>query len=241
RGQPLVGTPLQLTYRSQEFGDIPIGVKTVVGIVEDTVFRSIRSPATPTVYTPLAQRSDPMLWTYFYITVQAKAGSPALLTPSLIARLHAIDPDLTLTFRPIADQVNESWAQDRLGGILAGFFGALALLLAALGLYGVTAHAVAQRRGEIGVRMALGATPVGIVRMVLGRVAALVAAGIGVGTVASLGASRLVASLLYGVGPRDPTTLVGACVVLGTVAAIAGGVPACRASRIDAAEVLRDQ
>jgi len=240
-GQSLVGASLQLTYRSQEFGDIPIGVKTVVGVVEDTVFRSIRSPAAPTYYTPLAQRSDPMLWTYFYITVQAKAGSPALLTQSLAATLHAMDPDLTLTFRPIADQVNESLAQDRLVAILAGFFGALALLLAALGLYGVTAHAVAQRRGEIGIRMALGATPVGIVRIVLGRVTLLVAGGIGVGTVASVGASKLTASLLYGVGPRDPATLTGACVVLAMVAAIAGGVPAYRASRIDPAAVLRDQ
>src|SRR5439155_1102952 len=143
-GQRLVGTPLQLTFRSQEFGDIPIGVKTVVGIVENTVFRSIRSPAQPAYYAPLAQRSDPMLWTYFYITVRAKAGSPALLTSRLTATLHAINPDLTLTFRPIDDQVNESLAQDRLVAMLSAFFGGLALLLAALGLYGVTAHAVAQ-------------------------------------------------------------------------------------------------
>src|SRR5262249_35637326 len=134
-GQPLVGVPLQLTYRSQEFGDIPIGVKTVVGIVEDTVFRSIRSPAAPTVYTPLAQRSDPMLWTYFHIVVQATAGAPALLTNRLTEVLHTIDPDLMLTFRPVADQVDESLAQDRLVAMLAGFFGTLALLLAALGLY----------------------------------------------------------------------------------------------------------
>src|SRR5207248_11780634 len=128
-GERLVGTPLQLTYRSDEFGDIPIGVKTVVGIAEDTVFRSIRSPALPAYYAPLAQRSDPMLWTYFYITVQAKAGSPALLTSGVTTTLHAIDPNLTFTFRAIADQVNESLAQDRLVAMLSGFFGALALLL----------------------------------------------------------------------------------------------------------------
>jgi putative ABC transport system permease protein len=239
-GQRLVGTPLLLTYRSQEFGDIPIGVKTVVGIVGNTVFRSIRSPEQPAYYAPLAQRSDPMLWTYFYITVQARAGSPALLTQSLTATLQALNPDLTLTFRPIADQVNESLAQDRLVAMLSGFFGALALLLAALGLYGVTAHAVAQRRLEIGVRMALGATSAGIVGDVLARVALLVAAGVGVGTVTSLWASRFAAPLLYGVEPRDPATLAAACGTLAAVAAIAGGVPAYRASRIDPARVLRD-
>ncbi|PYQ96005.1 MAG: hypothetical protein DMF96_20050 [Acidobacteria bacterium] len=240
-GQRLVGTPLQLTFRSQEFGDIPIGVKTVVGIVENTVFRSIRSPAQPAYYAPLAQRSDPMLWTYFYITVRAKAGSPALLTSRLTATLHAINPDLTLTFRPIDDQVNESLAQDRLVAMLSAFFGGLALLLAALGLYGVTAHAVAQRRAEIGVRMALGATPVGIVGLVLTRVSLLVGGGVAVGVIVSLWASRFAASLLYGIAPRDPATLTAACIVLTIVAAVAGWLPAYRASRVDPSEVLRTQ
>jgi putative ABC transport system permease protein len=240
-GQQLVGTALQLTYRSQEFGDIPIGVKTVVGIVGNTVFRSIRSPEEPAYYAPLAQRSDPMLWTYFYITVQARAGSPALLTQSLTATLQAINPDLTLTFRPIDDQVNESLAQDRLVAMLSAFFGGLALLLAGLGLYGVTAYAVAQRRAEIGVRVALGATPSGIVSLVLTRVAVLVGGGVAVGVIVSLWASRFAQSLLYGVAPRDPATLAGACVVLAIVAALAGSVPAYRAARIDPAEVLRTQ
>jgi len=238
-GEPLVGTPLQLTYRSDEFGDIPIGVKTVVGIAEDTVFRSIRSPALPAYYAPLAQRSDPMLWTYFYITVQAKAGSPALLTPSLTTALHAINPDLTLTFRPVAEQVDEALAQDRLVAVLAGLFGGLALLIAALGLYGVTAQAVAERRMEIGVRMALGAAPARIMREVLGRVAVLVAAGVGVGMVVSVWLARFAAALFYGVGPHDPATLAGAAAVLAAVAAAAAWAPANRASRIDPAGVLR--
>jgi putative ABC transport system permease protein len=239
-GERLVGTALQLTFRSEEFGDIPIGVKTVVGIVGNTVFRSIRSPEQPAYYAPLAQRSDPMLWTYFYITVQATAGSPALLTQHLTATLHALNPDLTLTFRPVGDQVDESLAQDRLIAMLSAFFGGLALLLAALGLYGVTAHAVAERRGEIAVRMALGAAPVGIVALVLTRVALLVGGGIAAGVIVSLWASRFAASLLYGIAPRDPAMLTGACVVLTTVAALAGAVPAYRASRTDPAVALRD-
>jgi putative ABC transport system permease protein len=239
-GEQLVGTPLLMTYRSQEFGDIPIGVKTVVGITGDSVFRSLRSPTEPTLYTPLAQRSDPMLWTYFYITVQARAGSPALLTQSLTSTLHGIDPDLTLSFRPVADQVNDALAQDRLVAMLSGFFGALALLLAGVGLYGVTAHAVAQRRFEIGVRMALGATAPVIARAVLARVAALVAAGVAVGAAVSLWTTRFAASLLYGVSPRDPTTFIGAALVLAIVAAFAAWRPAYRASHTDPAAVLRE-
>ena len=239
-GEQLVGTPLLMTFRSQEFGDIPIGVKTVVGIAGDAVFRSMRAPAEPTLYTPLAQRSDPMLWTYFYITVQAKAGSPALLTQSLTSTLHAVDPNLTLSFRPVADQVHEALAQDRLVAMLSGFFGALALLLAGVGLYGVTAYAVAQRRFEIGVRMALGATAPVIARAVLGRVAALVAAGVSIGVIASVWTTRFATSLLYGVSPRDPKTLIGAALVLAIVAAFAAWVPASRAARTDPAAVLRD-
>ena len=238
-GESLVGTPLQLTYRSEEFGDIPIGVKTVVGITEDTVFRSIRAPALPAYYAPLAQRSDPMLWTFFYITVQARAGAPALLAPSLANTLHAINPDLTLKFEPVADQISDALAQDRLVAWLAGFFGALALLLAAIGLYGVTAQAVAERRLEIGVRMALGAAPSRVVRQVVGRIAVLVAAGVGVGLVVSLWLAGFAAALFYGVGPHDPATLGGAAVLLASVAALAAWAPAYRASRIDPAQVLR--
>ena len=105
--------------------------------------------------------------------------------------------------------------------MLSGFFGALALLLAGVGLYGVTAHAVAQRRFEIGVRMALGATAPVIARAVLGRVATLVAAGMSIGAVASVWTTRFATSLLYGVSPRDPATLVGAAAVLTVVAAFA--------------------
>ena len=115
--------------------------------------------------------------------------------------------------------------------MLSGFFGALALLLAGLGLYGVTAYAVARRRTEIGIRMALGAPPAGVVRLVLARVAWLVGVGVAVGAAVSLWASTLIASLLYGLAPRDPVTFAGAAVTLTAVAALAGWLPAYRASR----------
>lgn len=136
--------------------------------------------------------------------------------------------------------MSESLAQERLVATLSGFFGLLALLLAGIGLYGVTSYAVARRRVEIGIRMALGADPAGIVRLVLKSVAMLVAAGVLAGVVLSTWASTFMASLLYGISPRDPMTFVLAVVMLTAIAAVAGALPASRASRIDPAVTLRD-
>src|SRR5262249_54034364 len=109
-----------------------------------------------------------------------------------------------------------------------------------LGLYGVTAYAVARRRRELGIRMALGAQPAGVVRLVLARVSMLVGAGVAVGFLVSLWAVKFIASLLFQVEPRDGATLVSATVVLATVSGLAGFLPAHRASRIDPAETLRE-
>ena len=240
-GRHMVGAPLALTFRTGQYGDIPLGTYVVIGVTADAAYRSLRTPMRPTIYVSMAQRGrDPILQTYFYIAVRSASGSPALLTRSVAAALAAINPDLTLTFRPLTTIVDESLAQDRLVAVLSGFFGGLALLLAGLGLYGVTAYAVARRRMEIGIRMALGAPPAGVVRLVLARVALLVGAGVIVGAGASLWASTFIASLLYGLAPRDPVTLAGAAITLAAVAALAGWLPAYRASRIDPAEVLRE-
>jgi putative ABC transport system permease protein len=148
---------------------------------------------------------------------------------------------VTVAFEPLAQQVDESIAADRVLAILSGFFGAVALLLAGLGLYGVTAYAVARRRTEIGIRMALGAAPADVVLMVLSRVSRLVGLGVLAGAGLSVWASTFVASLLYGPKPRDPTTLVGSAILLAAVGALAGWLPAWRASRIDPADVLRQR
>jgi ABC-type antimicrobial peptide transport system permease subunit len=153
----------------------------------------------------------------------------------------AVNRDLGLIIRPLSDQVDASFAQERMIALLSGFFGVLALLLAGLGLYGVTAYDVSRRRTEIGIRMALGSDPRGVVRLVLSRVAVLIAAGVAVGTGVSLWASKFVAALLYGLEPRDPGSLATAAAILATVGAFAGWLPARRASRIDPAVVLRTE
>jgi putative ABC transport system permease protein len=148
-----------------------------------------------------------------------------------------VNRDLVLTFRPLADQIDAMLIQERLLATLSGFFGGLALLLAGLGLYGVTAYGVSCRRTEIGILLALGAAPAGMMRLVLSRVFILVSLGIVIGGVVSAWAWRFVATLLYGIEPRDPATLVTSVAVLVAVAAFAGWLLARRAARLDPAEV----
>ena len=223
----------------------------IVGVVEDAVYQSLREPIRPTMYQPLVQYDtsrNPIVTVSIgvrsaFATASADkpaGGSPAALSRSIAAAIANVDRDVAFNFRPLADQVNASLVQERLVAILSGIFGGLALLLAALGLYGVTWYAVSRRRGEIGIRMALGAAPAGIVRLVLARIAVLVAVGVAVGAGVSIWAAKFVATLLYGLEPRDPATLAGAAATLAFIGVLAAWLPAYRASRIDPAEVLRE-
>jgi putative ABC transport system permease protein len=215
--------------------------RTIVGVVQDTVYVSVRDGIRPTVYVPLAPDAVGRRPTAnVNISVRASSGSPALLAPRVAAALTAVDPNLAFTFRPLQDRIDASLTRERLVALLSGFFGALALLLAALGLYGVTSYAVTRRRAEIGIRMALGAQPAGVLRLVLVRVFILVALGVIIGTTVSALSSQFIAGLLYDLHPRDATTLVSAAVMLTVVGAIAGWLPAHRASRIDPTQVLRE-
>jgi predicted permease len=238
-GQPLVGRTLALTADVPPTGPIALGPKTVVGIVADAVYDSIRGPVPPTIYTPLAQRQGPLFLSVFFMAVRPTTAAPADVIPGILAALRAIDPGLRLTPRPAADQVDALLAQDRLVATLSAFAGALALLMATLGLYGVTAFAVWRRRGEVGIRVALGATPATVMRLILSRVLGLVAAGVAIGAGLALWASSLIAPLLYGLPPGDPLTFLGAAVTLSTAGLLAGWVPARRAARLDPAEILR--
>jgi predicted permease len=230
--------PLGHRIRQPEFPDRPAVDQEIVGYVKDAVYRSLRAPVPATMYVPLPQQAQPPPG--IAISVRAAGGSPALLTKSVAAALANVNPNVTMTFRSLAEQVDSSLIQERVVAMMSGFFGALALLLAGLGLYGVTSYAVSRRRTELGIRMALGAAPGGVVRLVLRRVAILVGAGVAVGSALSWVSSRFVATLLYGLQPRDPVTLAGAAVVLAAIGALAGWLPARRASRIDPARVLRE-
>ena len=150
-----------------------------------------------------------------------------------------MNPGIDLEFKVFKTQIHNSLLQDELMATLSGFFGFLAALLAAIGLYGVISYMVVQRTREIGIRMAIGADRVAVVRMILREAGMLTVAGLVIGTGLALGAAQAAKSLLYGLKPRDPLTLVIAIVTLSAVAALASFLPAYRASKLDPLEALR--
>ena len=221
----------------------------IVGLVADAVYRDVREPTLPTAYVPLSQSIDRSLVEDPTVTsappvvtlsIRATSGQPGLLTHSVAAAVGEINPTLALTFEPLDDRISGALTRERLLAILSASFGLLALLMAAVGLYGVTSYAVSLRQTEIGIRMALGATRASVVRLVLARVSRLVGAGIVVGLAIGAWASRFVATLLFGLEPGDPGTLVASAATLALIGAVAGWLPAHRASRLDPTRILHD-
>jgi len=214
--------------------------RRIVGVVSDSVYRNLREAPRATIFSPLAQYDNfgnPL--SQISLTVRSAAGSPSMLTRSIAAALARAEPDLEFSFRPLKEQIDASLAQERLVASLSAFFGALALLLAGLGLYGVTAYAVSRRRREIGIRIALGSPQASVVRLVLARIAVLVGAGALIGALGSLWAVRFVDALLFGVDPHDGVTIATAVAMLAAVGLLAGSLPAWRASRVDPLLSLR--
>jgi putative ABC transport system permease protein len=246
-GSPPVAIVNEAFARRFNGGRNPVGMRVrqphnvtreIVGYVKDAVYESLRAPVPPTLYMAYSQQTQRQATAS--VSVRAASGSTALLARPLVAALTGVHGDLVITLRPLADQVGAMMVRERLLASLSGFFGGLALLLAGLGLYGLTAYSVSRRRAEIGIRIALGAAPGGIVTLVWRRAAALVVVGIAAGCAASLWASQFLGPLLFGLQPRDPVTLFSASLVLATIGGVAAWLPARRASRIDPARVLRE-
>jgi predicted permease len=229
-------SPLGMTFRS---GTAPRQNElTVVGLVGDAKYRYMREESSPTVFVASAQQSD----SFFSPTVYLRTDlEPATLTSVVSAAVAELNPDIALRLRPLSDTVEAALLSERVVAKLSGFFGVLALLLAMVGLYGVMAYAVARRGNEIGVRMAVGATPGRVQRMVLREVAVITVVGLFVGATVAMASGRLVASLLYRLSADDAVTLAVAMAVLTTAAVVAGYVPARRAARIDPMAALREE
>jgi predicted permease len=225
--------PIGLVIRDSSRAELRI-----VGLVEDAVYRSVREPAPPTVYVPLAQELSEA--PFFNLVVRPRAGFPAQLSRKVAEAIESVEPDLALTLRPMDRQVSATVNQERVLATLAGALSLQALLLASLGLYGVTSHAVSRRRREIGIRMALGADASLVVRAVTEGIAILVVVGVLAGSALALWAAPVVDSLLFGLEPRDPSTFASASALLLAVASFAAFFPARRAARLDPANLLRD-
>jgi putative ABC transport system permease protein len=209
---------------------------TVVGVVGDVHDRSLAAAPEPGVYFALAQR--PGRARYGTVVVKAK-GSLAAIAPGVREAVERVDPEVPVKLGTMAQVVSQSLADRRFALLLLGAFAAVGLLLALVGIYGVVGYAVARRRRELGIRLALGAAPVAVRNLVVRQSMAAVGAGAAVGAAAALALSRLLGSLLYEVGPADPPTFAAMAAILLSAALVASYLPARRTARIDPMETLR--
>jgi ABC-type antimicrobial peptide transport system permease subunit len=208
----------------------------IVGLSRDSNYLSVREETRPAVFLPISQSSlDDESANYELRT----ATTPAALAHSVERAIAGVNKGISLEFHTLAQQVNDSMVQERLLAMLSGFFGTLALLLAMIGLYGTLSYLVAQRQTEFGIRMALGAPPSSILRLVMRNIISVLAFGIVVGIGISLAATRVLQQLLFGLGPRDTVTMISAVAALSLVALIAGYLPARWATKVDPMVALR--
>ncbi len=211
----------------------------VVGIVGDTKYTSLRNAAEPTMYQPLTQNAN---FRQSYVAIVRVSGAPAAVIAGAQAIVRRVAPEIP---QPAAttmdDRISESLSTERIMAALALFFGGVALLITAIGLYGALAYATARRTGEIGIRMTLGARAGNILAMVCRENIGIALSGCIAGLAISLVALRWISSFLYNTSPRNPIALAGAAVALLTVAAVASYLPASRASRIDPMAAIRHE
>jgi putative ABC transport system permease protein len=230
------GDPLGQTIRVRG-GDGGYGPPlTIVGVVEDARYGSLDETVPATAYGALSQTG----WLGGRVAYALRTdGAPMGLAPSVAVVVGAEARDASIDFVTLAEQVAESVRRPRLLATVSGFFGGLALLLSVIGLYGTMSYGVAQRRNELGIRIALGAPRARVLAMVLGEAGRLIAAGSILGIAGALAATKLVASFLYGVTPTDTATFGLSAALLATVALAAAAFPAWRAASVDPNEMLR--
>ena len=208
---------------------------TIVGVAGDVKYTGLDKPPEPAIYTPYEQN---LWWPTMYLVVRSSVD-PAGLERAVRAQVASLDPLLPLGVRTMDDLLGRSVAEPRFRTMLLGIFAATALLLAAVGIYGVLSYTVGQRTQEIGIRMALGARGRDVLALVLGQGMALAGAGVAIGLVAALALSRLLAGLLFGVGPTDLPTFAAVSLVMVAAALLACYLPARRATRVDPMVALR--
>ena len=216
----------------------PALIYTVVGEARDSVYNDLHEPMLPVMYFPRAQLVPPFVYPGATFLIRSRAGMAGLVN-GVKQSIMGVSPEIDISFIALRTQVQNSLLQDELMATLCGFFGGLAVLLAAIGLYGVISYTVAQRTNEIGIRMALGAQRSGVIGLILREVSVLIGIGVAVGAGLTLAGSKAASSLLYGLKAHDPLTLAGAAVLLGAIGFAASYVPARRASRLDPLAALR--
>jgi predicted permease len=210
----------------------------IVGLLKDSNYVAVREPTRPTAFVPITQLPLNEVSENFELRT---ATPPAALAHLVERTIAGVNKGISVEFHTLTQQVNDSMVQERLLAMLSGYFAILALLLASVGLYGTFTYMVTQRQKEFGIRMALGAQPGSILRLVMRDVTTILVGGVAVGICISLATMRVLQSLLFGLQARDTMTLVAAACVLSAVALFAGFLPARRAMKVDPMVALRHE
>ncbi len=233
-----VGLHLMATVSDDEWEPVEI-----VGVARDAAFISVRDPVEPTMYRPFVQFTDARLLGALgalSVSIRPVAGMhPGQLRAAVSGAIARADAKLTVSFLPLSTYLDAYCTRERLLALLSGFFGAVAVLLAAVGLYGITAYFVSQRQREIAVRIALGARTQRVVLLIGTRFAALTAAGLAAGLMVGWWAGHLVRGLLYGIEAHDAVTYGAVSTIILLVGMLASWIPARRAAKVNPAELLR--
>ncbi len=238
RSLGLGANPIGMRFRREATPTSPEEVNEIVGLVKDTKYSSIRRPAPAIAYLDIRQDKD----AGHSMQVLVRSKLPMETVEAAIRRtVHEVSSGISFNFEGLQDQIQQSLSAERLLATLSGFFGALAVALAMIGLYGVMSYTVAERTSEIGIRMALGAQRTDVTAMILRKAATLLAAGLAVGAALSLAAASAASALLFGLKPRDPGTLGVAVAVLAAVALGASYLPARRAAALDPIASLKNE
>jgi predicted permease len=224
------------TIRTNAESGYPETEYEIVGMVKDTKYTDLREPTPPMVFAPADQFPDVRPWAVLLIR---SSSSPSSAITAVKEKISEISPAIKTEFHVFQTDIENGLVRERLMALLSGFFGALAALLAMIGLYGVMSYIVAMRQNEIGIRMALGASRGIVIGIVVRQTLTLLAVGVGSGLVLSMAAARGANSLLYGLKANDPLTLFSAAGILAAVALAASYIPAYRASRVDPMNALR--
>jgi hypothetical protein len=236
RQYAIEGNPVGTTIRTVAEPGLPATAYTVVGVVSDAKDATLREPVPPTVFVPLAQDPLPPPWPG--IVIQSSAPATAVAT-SVRRAVAEARPNMAIAFTVFDAQVRDGLLRERLLAWLSGALGALATLLALIGVYGVVAYFVVSRRHEIGIRLALGAGRLRVIRWVFGETFAVLTIGLAVGAALSVAVASAANDLLFGLSAHDPITVLAAVGALALVALLATAWPAIRASGLEPGAALR--